>query len=68
VTQTFTDLQSYNLRVKTPEDRRALAVAAALTLIQAKASNTPSDCNVLTDEMNNLSTYADQIQQALQAS
>lgn len=65
MTQTFIDLNTYNNRVKSAEDRRAMAVAAALSVIHAKASNTPADCNILTDEMNNLSAYADQIQEAL---
>lgn len=65
MTQTFTDLNLYNNRVKDAQDRRAMAVAAALSLIHAKASCTPADCNILTDEMNNLSSYADQIQEAL---
>lgn len=65
MTQTFTDLNLYNNRVKGADDRRAMAVAAALSLIHAKASSTPADCNILTDEMNNLSNYADQIQEAL---
>ncbi|WP_122846307.1 hypothetical protein [Pseudomonas viridiflava] len=65
--QFFTDLNLYTNRTKGADDRRAMAVAAALSLIHAKASSTPADCNILTDEMNNLSQYADQIQEALKA-
>lgn len=63
--QAFTDLHLYHNRVKGAEDKRAMAVAAALTLIHAKVSNTPPDCDIVSDEMNNLSNYADLIQAAL---
>lgn len=49
----------------TPEAKREAAVAAALTLIQAKASNSPANSGLLESEMNSLSRYADQIQEAL---
>jgi hypothetical protein len=65
VLQAFTDLHLYHNRVKNAEDKRAMAVAAALTLIHAKVANTPTDCNILADEMNNLSAYTDLIQAAL---
>lgn len=45
------------------EDQRARAVAAAIGLIEAKMSG--SDGSSLKAEMNNLSSYADQIQNAL---
>lgn len=61
----FTELSNYNLRSKSNEDKRSLAVIAALAIIQAKVSNTPADCNIVADEMNKLSEYADQIQEAL---
>lgn len=44
---------------------RPTAVAAALELIAAKVSNSPSDTLQLQREMGNLSQYADQIQEAL---
>ncbi|MCF8980039.1 hypothetical protein GIW46_17725 [Pseudomonas syringae] len=65
MSQSFTELANYNLRSKTAEDKRILAVIAALEIVHAKISNTPADCNIVTDEMNNLSGYADQIQEAL---
>jgi len=49
----------------TPDSQREAAVTAALTLIQAKASNSPTNGGLLESEMNNLSGYADQIQEAL---
>lgn len=45
--------------------RRSAAVAAALTIIQAKVANTPASSSVVADEMDNLSKYANQIQAAL---
>ncbi len=48
-----------------PEGKRELAVAAALTLIQAKVLNSASSGQLQT-EMNNLNKYADQIQAALE--
>lgn len=47
------------------ESRREAAVAAALVLIQARVTSTPLNGGVLEGEMNNLSKYADQIQDAL---
>lgn len=47
------------------EHQRQAAVAAALSLIQAKVSNSPERASILRDEMANLSLYADQIQAAL---
>lgn len=44
---------------------RPTAVAAALELIAAKVSNAPSNGGILSQEMDNLSKYADQIQAAL---
>ena len=49
-----------------PESKRELAEAAALTLIQAKVLNS-SSASQLQLELNNLSKYADQIQAALEA-
>ena len=48
-----------------PEGKRELAVAAALTLIQSKVLNSASSGQLQT-EMNNLNKYADQIQAALE--
>lgn len=48
-----------------PQSQRELAVAAALTLIQAKVLNS-SGAGQLQSELNRLSKYADQIQAALE--
>ena len=48
-----------------PQSQRELAVAAALTLIQAKVLNS-SGAGQLQTELNRLSKYADQIQAALE--
>lgn len=50
-------------RETSEEDLRARAVAAAIGLIEAKVSG--SDASSLKSEMNNLSAYADKIQEAL---
>ena len=47
-----------------PQIKRELAVAAALTLIQAKVLN--SSTTQLQSELSRLSKYADQIQAALE--
>jgi len=47
------------------ESKREAAVAAALALIQAKATNSPTNGGLLENELKNLSRYADQIQEAL---
>ncbi|UQS92511.1 hypothetical protein M5C90_15780 [Pseudomonas chlororaphis subsp. piscium] len=52
-------------RESTESDQRARAVAAALTIIEAKAAG-GSDCN-LKNEFFHLSEYADKIQAALKA-
>ena len=49
-----------------PETQRELAVAAALTLIQAKVLNSTGSAQ-LQWELNNLGKYADRIQEALKA-
>lgn len=67
MTQAITDLASYNDRLKLTAQQRALAVAAALAVIHAKAANTPADCNMIKGEMNNLSDYADLIQEAMKS-
>lgn len=46
------------------EDKRILAVNAALELIQARVSNSTVS-GLLEGELNRLSTYADQIQAAI---
>ena len=48
-----------------PTARREAAVAAALTLINSKAGNSPERAAILHEEMSRLSAYADQIQEAL---
>ncbi len=48
-----------------PEVRREAAVGAALELINSKVTNTPDKTLALKDEMERLSLYADQIQEAL---
>ena len=50
---------------ESPQSQRELAVAAALTLIQAKVLNS-SGAGQLQTELNRLSKYADQIQAALE--
>ncbi|WP_434681346.1 hypothetical protein J3P77_09595 [Pseudomonas sp. R1-18] len=52
----------------TAEDQRQAAVAAALILIAAKVSNSPDRSTIVKEELERLSTYADQIQQALKVS
>ena len=54
------------MSVGPPEIQRDLAVAAALTLIQSRVLNA-SGANQLQWELGNLSSYADQIQEALKA-
>jgi hypothetical protein len=49
----------------TSEAKREAAVTAALTLIQSKVANSPSNGAALEAEMSSLSRYADQIQEAL---
>lgn len=61
------DLTKYNSHVHSPDDKRAIAVSAALSLIQAKVSNAPTNGTILESEMSSLSTYADQIQEALKS-
>ncbi|WP_246355555.1 hypothetical protein [Pseudomonas reactans] len=59
------DMTRYNNRTASNEDKRAFAVSAALTLIQAKVSNAPTNGTILESEMSSLSSYADQIEEAL---
>lgn len=47
--------------------KRSIAVAAALELIAARVTSAPANGTHLNAELNNLSTYADQIQSALEA-
>jgi len=62
----FKNLRRHNgMTDSSAEVKREAAVAAALTLIQAKVSNSPSNGSALEGELNNLSRYADQIQAAL---
>lgn len=53
------------LGVGSPESQREAAVTAALTLILAKAGNSPDKTTTISSELENLSKYADQIQDAL---
>lgn len=59
------DLSNYNKRTLSDEERRALAVSAVLSLILAKAGNSPDKTTTLSSELDNLSVYADKIQEAL---
>lgn len=59
------DLSKYNLHSQSEEDKRALAVTAALAVIQAKVTNAPTYAGIVENEIKNLSKYADQIQEAL---
>ncbi|BAO62832.1 hypothetical protein PPC_3485 [Pseudomonas protegens Cab57] len=59
------DLTKYNNHTNTDADKRAMAVSAALTLIQAKATNSPEYGTVVDKEVTKLSHYADLIQEAL---
>ncbi|MCF5172034.1 hypothetical protein [Pseudomonas canadensis] len=65
MSQPINELTGYADYNATPEAKRVKAVAAALTSIQAKVANAPSNSTILSDEMSKLSTYADQIQEAL---
>lgn len=66
MTQAIQALATTHERQKSTAEKRAIAVAAALTVIHAKAASTPSDCNIISDEMANLSNYADLIIAALE--
>jgi hypothetical protein len=62
----FKDLTKRNMSgVGSPEVTREAAVAAALVLINSKVGNSPERGGILQEEMGRLSTYADQIQEAL---
>ena len=66
MSENFKGLRKDNgLGAGSAEAQREAAVTAALTLIQAKVSNAPTNGGILESELNNLSTYADQIQAAL---
>ena len=54
------------LQSSDPKAKRAYAVSAALELIAVRVLNNQSS-DVLGDELSKLSTYADQIQDALKA-
>lgn len=49
----------------TPARKRSIAVAAALELIAARVTSAPANGTQLDQEISRLSTYADQIQEAL---
>ncbi|ALP47904.1 hypothetical protein NDR77_24710 [Pseudomonas aeruginosa] len=57
-------LESYQRSISDGE-KRAIAVAAALQIIEAKVSNAPTNNAVVENEFNNLNKYADQILAAL---
>jgi hypothetical protein len=59
----LTELGGHRYSALPVEQKRALAVAAALEVISAKATATAG----LKSEFENLSFYADQIQEALKA-
>lgn len=62
----FKNLNRSGMGVKgSPESTREAAVGAALELISSKVANTPDKTLALKDEMERLSLYADQIQEAL---
>jgi len=63
-----TDISKYALYSNKAADKRALAVAAALSIIQAKVANAPTNGTIVSDEMANLKAYADQIEEALKTS
>lgn len=58
-------LRDTNVAEGKPSARREAAVAAALTLINSKAANSPDKTETLKRELDNLSEYADKIQEAL---
>lgn len=59
------DLSKYNNHTYSPEDKRALAVSAALAVIQSKTANAPDNAVIVERELGRLSEYADLIQEAL---
>lgn len=59
-------LDSYQRHVS-DDSKRAIAVTAALEIIQAKVSNAPADDAIVEKEMGNLKAYTDQILAALKA-
>lgn len=66
MSENFKNLRKHSgVRDGSPEEKREAAVTAALTLIQAKVANAPTNGGALEGEMNSLSKYADQIQEAL---
>lgn len=65
MSETFKNLLRDTGTTPTNELQRESAVCAALTLINSKVGNTPSNSSALKDEMSKLSEYADQIQAAL---
>jgi len=59
------DLSKYNHHTNSPEDKRALAVSAALAVIQTKTASSPDNAVIVQRELERLSEYADTIQAAL---
>ncbi|QFT09719.1 hypothetical protein [Vibrio sp. THAF190c] len=60
-------IEQYNAFSSEPEVQRMFAVAAALELIQADVAGTTENktCSLLQGHMERLSSYADNIQEAL---
>lgn len=68
MSELFKNLNRTNMSGKgSAESTREAAVAAALVLINSKVGNSPERGGILQEEMGRLSTYADQIQAALEA-
>lgn len=62
----FKDLRALNINGEIDAGKaREAAVAAALVLIHAKVGNSPDKTETLKRELDNLSDYADKIQEAL---
>lgn len=59
------DVSKYALYSNNAEEKRAIAVAAALAIIEAKVANSPSYNGIVADELKKLESYADQIEAAL---
>jgi hypothetical protein len=59
-------LKNNGLSESSPATKREAAVCAALTLINSKVANSPDRSSILKEELENLSSYVDKIQAALQ--
>ncbi|KRW62348.1 hypothetical protein [Pseudomonas sp. TTU2014-080ASC] len=65
VIQALAGFTSSNYPNASAERKRSIAVAAALELIAARVASSPVNGTQLDEELNRLSKYADQIQEAL---